>query len=189
MKKTFLSFAAALALVSTAHAAPIIGTGSVAILGVSAAPASSIDVDTTFNFGVSLWAGGEADLAAVLLNSPLTTSPLTATVGAAAGFSASWGTFLGEVTNVQVLGPAANRTVSFYALGDFTPLAGAPDLSMFSQGPMSLTFSATQTGGPTGSISASYTIASPPAAVPEPVTLALVGLALAGAAAAARRRS
>jgi hypothetical protein len=188
MNKSIM-FAASLAFASAAHALPINGTGSVALLGVTAAPATLIDVNTTFSFVSSAWAGGANDLGGVAINTPLITSPLTATVGSAASFTANWGTFSGSVTTVQVQGSNNNRTVSFYALGDFTPLSGPPNLSMFTPGPMSLTFSATQTGGATGSISASYTIASPPAVVPEPGALSLVGLALAGAAFASRRRA
>ncbi len=184
-----LMFVASLVFASAAHALPINGTGSVALLGVSAAPATLIDANTTFSFTSSVWAGGANDLGGIAIGTPLLTSPLTATVGAASSFTASWGTFAGQVTSVQVQGSNDNRTVSFYVLGDFTPLTGPPDLSMFTKGAMSLTFSATQTGGATGSISASYTIASPPAPVPEPGALSLVGLALAGAAVASRRRA
>jgi hypothetical protein len=59
---------------------------------------------------------------------------------------------------------------------------------------MSMTFSATQTGVPspttTRSISVSWTIASPPATIdiPEPMSLALVGVGLLGAGLASRRR-
>ena len=125
----------------------------------------------------------------MIVGSPLTTSSLTASIGALASLTASWGAFSGLVTNVFIDGSEANRTVGFDVLGVFVPGNGTPNLSAFTSGPMSLTFSATQTGGAAASISASYTIASPPVGVPEPVSLGLVGLALAGACFATLRRA
>lgn len=177
-----------LAMGQTAQAAPISATGSVGIIGVSSAPAGSIDLGTTFTFTFSLFSGGTGDLAIVPVGSNLVTATITATNGSPVSFDAAWGDFVGTVTVTSSTGPATNRVVSVFALGTFTPQAGPPDLTSFDPGPMSLTFSATQTGGPTGSVSASYTIASPPADVPEPMTMTLFGLGMLGSAVAARRR-
>ncbi len=177
-----------LAASQPAQAAPITATGSVAVLGVSYNPTGLIAVDTTFMFALSAFAGGTGDLAGVPIGSPLVTNQITATVGTPVIFSAPWGMFAGNVIQADDEGDALNRVVDVIALGTFTPLSGPPDLSGFDPGPMSLTFSATQTGGPNSSVSASYTIASPPSVVPEPLSMTLLGLGLAGSAFVARRR-
>lgn len=176
------------AIAGTAQAAAIKGTGSVGLGGVTGAPAGSIGLGTTFTFSFSIWSGGTDDFTVVPTNFPpvagntIATGSITATAGSAVSFTSAFGDFSGTVMVPGVSGPATNRVVDLYALGNFTP-AGV--LSGFDANtPMSLTFSATQTGGPTGAISASYTISSPPAPlrVPEPGALALVGIALAGLA-------
>ncbi len=194
MKLTRLFSAAALiaglSFTGTAQASPIMATGSVAVLGVSYNPTGLIATGTTFTFAFSVFGGGTGDLALVPIGSPLTTAAITATVGTPVSFMAPWGSFSGNVTQADDEGDALNRVVDVIALGTFTPMAGPPDLSGFDPGPMSLTFSATQTGGPNSAVSASYTIASPPAFedVPEPMTMTLLGLGLVGSAVAARRR-
>lgn len=167
-------------LAGTSQAAPIQGTGAVGLIGITGAPVGTINVGTTFSFAVSLWSGGSDQLSPIVAGTALATGSLTASAGSAVSFTSAFGNFAGTVSTAGASGPVTNRVVDVYALGIFTP-AGV--LSAYDAGPMSLTFSATQTGGPTGVLSASYTLSSPPAPprdVPEPDALALVGVALAG---------
>lgn len=95
-----------LAAGQTAQAAPITATGSVGIIGVSSAPAGSIDTGTTFTFTFSLFSGGTGDLSIVPVGSSLVTQTITATVGSAVSFNAAWGTFSGVVPHLPRFLPA-----------------------------------------------------------------------------------
>lgn len=176
---------------SAAMAAPITATGSATMLGVTSSTAL-IAVGTVFGSVVpmnnSIWAGGTGNLAPanVPIGSFLTTAGFTASVGQAFSFSGAFGSFSGLITSATASGPLTNRIVDIFALGTFTP-AGV--LASFDAGPMSVTLSATQTGGPNSQASISYTLASPPAEVSEPASLALLGAGLLGLAAIRRRKS
>lgn len=194
MNKLLATAAAAAAMCVTvaAQAAPIVGTGSFGSLGVTAVPGSGngevIGVGSTFNFAFVGWGGGTGDLAAVPVMTVIGTAPITASLAAPVAFNIpGWGSFAGSVTQASQQGPAANRIVDLFALGTFTPTFGG-----FTPGPMSMTWSATQTGpvnpNQQRAISVSWTIASPPVPIPEPMSLALVGAGLLGAGLASRRR-
>lgn len=196
INKLLATTALALTMATAAHAGPIDGTGSVALLGLSATP-GSIGFGTTFTAATALWGGGSTDLAPIPVGTGMSLSSITATVGSAVTWAVdaggSWGSFTGTVNNVSASGPVTSRVVDLYILGTFTPgaLLLAQDPTHLA-GPMSLTFSATQTGGADATPGASFTLASPPApppGVPEPMSMALFGLGLAGLGVAMRRKA
>jgi hypothetical protein len=93
--------------------------------------------------------------------------------------NALWGSFAASS------GFIVQQTTNFldvFLSGTFTP---GPSLAGFDPSPTSLRFSINQSGD---SVSEAITLASPPASVPEPATLMLLGSALLGVAAASRRR-
>jgi hypothetical protein len=177
--------ATALLLSASVQAAPINGTGAVSLVGVSSSTPSigigSVLTNTIF----SALGGATGDLVPAI-GSTFLTNPITATVGSSVSFTAAFGSFSGMISTASIGGPITNLVLDLYVLGTFTP-AGV--LAGFSAGPMSLTMSYNQTGGPNAAVSGSYTMASPPAEVPEPATLALMGAGLLGLAAVRRRKA
>lgn len=186
IRKLGLAAIALVAMSTTSQAAPIVGTGSFGVLGPTADTAL-IGLGTTFSFGFVGWGGGTGDLAAVApLMTPIVASTITATVGTLSSWTAPFGSFIGSVTTATASGPTNNRIVDLFLQGTFTP---AGSLASFDPGPMNMTWSATQTGGPGSAVSVSWTIASAATPVPQPGSLALLGLGLGALGFASRRRA
>jgi hypothetical protein len=183
--------ALAVSMGAGAQAATLNASFSAALFSTTST-AQPIATGTTFGNALTLASGnGTGDMAGVVNVADVISFPsFTASVGQAVSFSnASWGSFAGTIQVASQTGPSSNRTVQVYAVGTFT---GAGALAGFDPSPSSLTFSATQTGGANESISASFTFSSPPAppiGAPEPMSLALFGLGLAGLGAAMRRKA
>ncbi|UYY77822.1 PEPxxWA-CTERM sorting domain-containing protein [Sphingomonas sp. R1] len=175
---------AAVAAPTAASAATIVGTLAGALFGVSSST-PAIGSGTTFTSSTSLVSGSSGDFAAVPQFTLASVSAATASIGSPITLSSAFGSFTGTVTSVTA-STGFSSVVSFYTLGTFVP---AGSLSAFDAGAASLTFSFTQTGGAGSSVSGSYTLASPPAGVPEPATwgMMIAGAGMAGAAVRRRR--
>ena len=128
---------------------------------------------TTNNIGVTA-------LQAIGLTNPV---PLTLGSTFMKTFTTAMGTFTETLTIDSVTIGGSSRSIT--AVGTIDDGVGGFD-------PTAVFFSGTftQNGGPTGQINAAFNNSTiPPAIVPEPASLALVGLALAGVGLSARRRA
>lgn len=160
------------------------GTAAVTLLVIGATPADTIGLGTAFTSAMAFFSNGTGDFAGIAAATPISPLSLTASVGSAFSFTSDFGSFAGSVTHASADGATDNRVVRAYALGNFTP---AGSLASFDAGAMSVSFSATQSEL-MGSVSASYTFASPPAAVPEPETFAMMLAGVGALGWLARRR-
>ncbi|MDO9713091.1 PEP-CTERM sorting domain-containing protein [Paracraurococcus lichenis] len=169
---------------------------SIAVGGVQAAPLNGIlDIELNGTVGVSGNAGTSLNAAISLVNrtlgwsgpnlaANLVITPSINSVGALVSIVTHFGTFTGIIQTEQSNPGSNGSVVSGYVLGTFTL---ANPLGASTIGPANLTFTFTETSGTGAAISGTYVMT--PSSIPEPMSLAVFGLGLAGLGAVARSKA
>ena len=178
---------AVLAVSTPSYALPIFTEGSFSMVAFLQGPFTDVDTTTSFNLSTPVFTGSPVDDFAVILPPGVLMSPATFDFVAGTGFSfsdAAFGTF--SVVSVTDLPDAQNGFHEFNVVGTFTP--GTAWANAGNVQSANMRWSLTQTGNSDDSTSISGTFHSPAQPIPEPALLGLMGLGLAAASFAVRRR-
>jgi hypothetical protein len=165
------------------------GSQGFADIGAPSVNTGNVSTATTFTIGNMISTAAQTGYFTGLSSQIFGPVAFNPAVGSSLSFgNGTFGNFLStsivEQTN-STTGGSAER--SFYVLGNYTAGTFNPALTP-SPAPASLLISFTQTPAGTGAISDSATLSIPPAAVPEPSTLMLACVGIAGGIAIQQNR-
>jgi hypothetical protein len=190
MFKKFIALGALVALAGPAQAVIITGSFSAAVSDVTSST-FGIGAGTTFTNQSGAVTSSTGEFSSISSGTAISLSSVTATIGTPVLFTSSFGSFIGNITQVATAA-APNARVGLDVLGSFTPTGG---LAGFTGGLADLTLSFTQTGmlnegGEQPAVSGSFTFSSPSlvGGVPEASTWAMLIAGFGMTGAAMRRR-
>jgi hypothetical protein len=190
MFKKFIALGALVAMAGPAQAVIITGSFSAAVSDVTSST-FGIGAGTTFTNQSGAVTSATGEFSSINSGTAISLSSITATIGTPVSFASSFGSFIGNITQVATAA-APNARVGLNVLGNFTPTGS---LASFTGGLADLTLSFTQTGalnegGEQPAVSGSFTFSSPSlvGGVPEASTWAMLIAGFGMTGAAMRRR-
>jgi hypothetical protein len=153
------------------------GSQAFADIGAPTVDSGNINTGTSFTIGNLISTGANAGYFTGLTTQIFGPVAFSPAVGSSLSFgNATFGSFLS--TSITEQSNVAGER-SFYVLGNYTAGTFDPALAP-NPAPASMIVSFTQSPAGTGSISDSASLSIPPEAVPEPSTILLAGVGLAG---------
>ncbi len=164
---------------TSVQAGSVLGTAALADIGTpTISPTNSILTATTLNVGSLVTTTAETGDFLTYVAPGQAVGTGTIVVGMPTSFMLSAPATLGSFSSNSIAETIGVNSVTFNIGGTFTP--GADFLGLFTPGPAVVTISFTQTGGPGTAISDSSSLSSSLSSIPEPTSMALLGIGISG---------